>query len=534
MLFSASHLMEQDNDDVKFSLCKDNFIDNSNDFDTSKNEEKPTLSTAQKKAMAALMSVFFVVFMAYSNFAPFLPEEAMKRNVRGTVIGVIFSIYPAVMIFGSPAVGMIVSIFLFVGTVLFPLGSIILSMPSFSNIWSYSIQCSESKATNVIPRFGSKMIFHVGLVLLGSSYITFSMVSFTLNTKVFTIGCIIIRFIEGIGASCVLTGFFSITLEYFSDHITKTFALQQYAIGIGSIVGPLLGSLLHRVGGFLLPFSIFGACIYLTIPINIYFISRITKRTNLPKPGRKASIVHLFRIPEILVSALVVVASGSIFGFIYPTLEPAINSELQLTSSTIALLFCAIGISYSFTCIAWGAIVTRWGGGFYYMALGLIFSALMFLLLGPSPLFYPLRMNLALVITSLTLLGVFCAMHLVPTLELMQKGAINFGYADDIDTHGLISGIWSSCMSLGECIGPLYGSALVEFHSFAIGTSIQALICFCVGLLVFGLIGFNIVKETRIPTANEVEAVPCEEEAAVSCGEETISSKEFKDVTSKV
>ncbi|KAG1699847.1 MFS-type transporter SLC18B1 [Nymphon striatum] len=460
MLFSASHLMEQDNDDVKFSLCKDNFIDNSNDFDTSKNEEKPTLSTAQKKAMAALMSVFFVVFMAYSNFAPFLPEEAMKRNVRGTVIGVIFSIYPAVMIFGSPAVGMIVSIFLFVGTVLFPLGSIILSMPSFSNIWSYSIQCSESKATNV--------------------------------------------------------------------------ALQQYAIGIGSIVGPLLGSLLHRVGGFLLPFSIFGACIYLTIPINIYFISRITKRTNLPKPGRKASIVHLFRIPEILVSALVVVASGSIFGFIYPTLEPAINSELQLTSSTIALLFCAIGISYSFTCIAWGAIVTRWGGGFYYMALGLIFSALMFLLLGPSPLFYPLRMNLALVITSLTLLGVFCAMHLVPTLELMQKGAINFGYADDIDTHGLISGIWSSCMSLGECIGPLYGSALVEFHSFAIGTSIQALICFCVGLLVFGLIGFNIVKETRIPTANEVEAVPCEEEAAVSCGEETISSKEFKDVTSKV
>ncbi|KAG1699848.1 MFS-type transporter SLC18B1 [Nymphon striatum] len=427
MLFSASHLMEQDNDDVKFSLCKDNFIDNSNDFDTSKNEEKPTLSTAQKKAMAALMSVFFVVFMAYSNFAPFLPEEAMKRNVRGTVIGVIFSIYPAVMIFGSPAVGMIVSIFLFVGTVLFPLGSIILSMPSFSNIWSYSIQCSESKATNV--------------------------------------------------------------------------ALQQYAIGIGSIVGPLLGSLLHRVGGFLLPFSIFGACIYLTIPINIYFISRITKRTNLPKPGRKASIVHLFRIPEILVSALVVVASGSIFGFIYPTLEPAINSE---------------------------------GGGFYYMALGLIFSALMFLLLGPSPLFYPLRMNLALVITSLTLLGVFCAMHLVPTLELMQKGAINFGYADDIDTHGLISGIWSSCMSLGECIGPLYGSALVEFHSFAIGTSIQALICFCVGLLVFGLIGFNIVKETRIPTANEVEAVPCEEEAAVSCGEETISSKEFKDVTSKV
>ncbi|KAG1699846.1 MFS-type transporter SLC18B1 [Nymphon striatum] len=414
MLFSASHLMEQDNDDVKFSLCKDNFIDNSNDFDTSKNEEKPTLSTAQKKAMAALMSVFFVVFMAYSNFAPFLPEEAMKRNVRGTVIGVIFSIYPAVMIFGSPAVGMIVSIFLFVGTVLFPLGSIILSMPSFSNIWSYSIQCSESKATNV--------------------------------------------------------------------------ALQQYAIGIGSIVGPLLGSLLHRVGGFLLPFSIFGACIYLTIPINIYFISRITKRTNLPKPGRKASIVHLFRIPEILVSALVVVASGSIFGFIYPTLEPAINSEVTPIRECILALFANTHFSK----------------------------------------------NLALVITSLTLLGVFCAMHLVPTLELMQKGAINFGYADDIDTHGLISGIWSSCMSLGECIGPLYGSALVEFHSFAIGTSIQALICFCVGLLVFGLIGFNIVKETRIPTANEVEAVPCEEEAAVSCGEETISSKEFKDVTSKV
>lgn len=62
------------------------------------------------------------------------------------------------------------------------------------------------------------------------------------------------------------------------------------------------------------------------------FVIDMSIGTSLPKKGKKASILQLFRVPEILISALVVIASGSLFGFLNPTLEPAISSEVVILS----------------------------------------------------------------------------------------------------------------------------------------------------------------------------------------------------------
>lgn len=46
--------------------------------------------------------------------------------------------------------------------------------------------------------------------------------------------------------------------------------------------------------------------------------------------GKSASILQLLFVPEVAVSAIVVIGNGSLFGFLNPTLEPAVHQAVRI------------------------------------------------------------------------------------------------------------------------------------------------------------------------------------------------------------
>lgn len=92
-----SSLNEEIDEQDKFSLCGKKF----------------NLTKKQFITITLLSTFFLLASSYYSLLAPFLPSEALKKNVSQTKVGIIFGIFELVIILLSPIFGKYVSKFNF-------------------------------------------------------------------------------------------------------------------------------------------------------------------------------------------------------------------------------------------------------------------------------------------------------------------------------------------------------------------------------------------------------------------------------------
>ena len=64
-----------------------------------------------------------------------------------------------------------------------------------------------------------------------------------------------------------MTPYFGFIPILFPNNIEFVVGLAEIVSGGGFIVGPVLGSLLYNLGGYTIPFYVFGACTLLFAPI---------------------------------------------------------------------------------------------------------------------------------------------------------------------------------------------------------------------------------------------------------------------------
>jgi MFS family permease len=108
------------------------------------------------------------------------------------------------------------------------------------------------------------------------------------------------------------------------------------------------------------------------------------------------------------------------------------------------------------------------------MVVGLILTALGYLLLGPSKL---LGLEPALWCSTLAMfvIGLAYSMAFIPTFESILLAVTDDGVSDDVTTYSLVSGLWSSFNSLGEVLGAGLGGLLMDFLDFRTGADIMVL-----------------------------------------------------------
>ncbi|KAK9738924.1 Major Facilitator Superfamily [Popillia japonica] len=314
----------------------------------------------------------------------------------------------------------------------------------------------------LLPRFGVKITFIFGIITSGICSIMFGSLQFVNDSTAFTVLSFVIRGTEALGASAYSTAGYVLIINIFPKNGGVVRGILETFVGLGMSVGPAIGGLLFAVGGFGLPFYVVGMISILMAPLNLYVLPSSEDYKLEVKAG---SFKNILKLPSVIITCLVVIVVSATWGFLDPTLEPHLR-KFNLSAGNMGLIFLLLSAMYGIFSPVWGFISDKITNYWYLMSMGLFFNSFSLLFLGPSPVLPFLEQTIFLNILSLSALGIFVAMAVIPTYQGILDSALNGGFCDDLGTHSVVAGLWSSAYSLGEMLGPAVGGVMLQHWGF--------------------------------------------------------------------
>ena len=115
--------------------------------------------------------------------------------------------------------------------------------------------------------------------------------------------------------------------------------------------------------------------------------------------------------------------------------------------------------------------------------LGVTIITVAFFFLGPAP-FLGLPTLMPVCVATLVLHGCANGSVLVSSFCISQNEAIANGFSNNINTCGLVSGLWSSTFAFGAFVGPSAAGILLDHFGFPWAT--MFIVCFGLFFLVAG------------------------------------------------
>ncbi|KAK8389711.1 hypothetical protein O3P69_009007 [Scylla paramamosain] len=401
-----------------------------------RSRRRPSFRRFTRKQLLTLCSMLAVVitsFASLSVMAPFLPRQMARMELSKTVCGMIFSIYPCMMVLASPVIG------------------------------------------KLMPLFESRVVYLLGITLAGVANMLFGLVGFIDGVSVFLAVSIVLRVLAALGTSCFLTIIYALVPIVFPDDVNVVTGMLETVIGMGMCLGPALGMWLYSMGGFPMPFFGLGAIILLTMIINCFTFpdDELLIVSNHGTGGVLSVVSH----PRVGLSLFILCVTGACLSTLFPTLQPHMH-KLGVSTRGVCMIYLVLSAMYAVSAPLVGLAIDRYGGMDTFMLLGLLLTALSLILIGNSPLLPPPPSHQELYvqdIIGMVVFGVSSAMCIVPTFSSIIKAAASTGEVD-MGTYSIIGGIWSSAYSLGEVLGPLGAGLLAEHTTFASTTTVIALI----------------------------------------------------------
>ncbi|XP_031570582.1 MFS-type transporter SLC18B1-like [Actinia tenebrosa] len=384
----------------------------------------------QKLTIVCLAVVYFATCAAFSVLSPFFPKEAANKGASGTVIGLIFGVYSLVSFLVSPLIGVI------------------------------------------IPKVGARFTITCGLLLMGGSESLFGFVDSMQPGTIYITFCFILRIVSAIGGSMADVAIFAIVAGAFPKNLGAVMGAMETFSGLGFMAGPPLGGALYTYGGFKVPFLTLGGLVLLTLPLVLCVLPMPDESSS--EQRESGSLLAVLKIPGILVLASCILLSGVVLGFLDPTLSPHM-AEFGLNASKIGLMFLLIGAVYAISAPFVGWIGDKTGRTRILIVIGVLLGVLGYLGLGPTPLisFLPQK-KVWMAAIALMILGLSYSFYLVPVMPDMMATALEHGLPDDIRTHGVLSGIFGSLISIGAFLGPTIGGTMNHYLGFNWSATILA------------------------------------------------------------
>uniref|UniRef100_T1J6T3 Major facilitator superfamily (MFS) profile domain-containing protein n=1 Tax=Strigamia maritima TaxID=126957 RepID=T1J6T3_STRMM len=268
----------------------------------------------------------------------------------------------------------------------------------------------------------------------------------------------IIRIVEALGQSAYLTAAYATVAREFPENIATTFSLLETVFAVGMIMGPAAGGFMYEIGGYVTPFAVTG---------------------NDPK-SRPISLLKLLSIPAIAIYYYSVTAVAFSLGFTHALLQPHLEQQFNTSTSTTGLIFMVSGGTYALSSYPWGILAEKGVDPKLICTTGGIILAGSFIFIGPAP-FFPIKQELWLLVLSLVLHGVGSGAEYVSAFLDSSKEALSHGFPDNIETYGLVSGLWISGLSLGSFLGPTLSGCIkfciISIFFKAISSSYDNMCC---------------------------------------------------------
>ncbi|KXJ18871.1 MFS-type transporter SLC18B1 [Exaiptasia diaphana] len=323
--------------------------------------------------------VFFMTWCCAAMWAPFFPGEAAERGVSSTEVGFIFGTYS--------------------------LGAVVASL---------------IYGPFVIPRTGPNYVLVAGLFLNGVINLMCGFGDIIEDHVPFTIFFFIMRAVGSLGGAACETSIVVILTQEFPGHLPIIMGFLEIAAGLGFTAGPVIGGMLHALGGFRLPMLAVGVTMLLFVPM----IWILLPRKDYSTKGNDSSRIQLFKqmvgIPGILIMCLCAFLCMASLTFLDPTLQNHAE-KFGMDSRDVALLFLSLAAPFIFTSPVAGFILSKKSWGKTFIVIGLFGNAISLLFCAPAPFltsFVPERTVWVLVL-SLVAVGFYNGLYLVPVLPEM-------------------------------------------------------------------------------------------------------------------
>ena len=152
---------------------------------------------------------------------------------------------------------------------------------------------------------------------------------------------------------------------------------------------------------------------------------------------------------EVIMNSLVIIFTSTANTFFYPTLEKHLEAINIVDVETIALQFFLGSSVYVISTLIIGRYLHKIRYQFGVELIGLCFTILSLLVIGPSEFLSFLKPGLLNTSMGMILIGLGCAFGLIPSFECYYRSSIKFGLKDSAQTYGYVAGLWSSMFSLG-------------------------------------------------------------------------------------
>ncbi|XP_066598482.1 MFS-type transporter SLC18B1-like [Prorops nasuta] len=368
--------------------------------------------------------------------APFYPQEAEKKGASPSEYGLVFGIFELVVFLISPLYG------------------------------------------QHLHRIGPKLLFNGGILTTGTCAIMFGLLDKVDGHYPFIILSFLIRIVEALGNAAFLTASFAIIAKEFPDNVATTFASLETFFGLGLIVGPTVGGALYQIGGYTTPFAVLGSALFLAAVMTVFILP---VHDDLDSDTHNSGgFAKVMKIPGVMVATASIIATSMSIGFLQATLEPHLR-QFHLSPVVLGLMFVINGGTYAITAPVWGWMCDKYVHPKVATTAGCLLVMIGFSLIGPAP-FIPIPTIIWVTICGLVIHGLGMSAQLVASFTDALRTSISYGFPNNLETYGLISGLWTSTFALGAFIGPSVAGILLDNIGFRNASLFIVFLHFLVGV----------------------------------------------------
>jgi len=343
-----------------------------------------------------------------------------------------------------------------------------------------------------LNQIGTKRLFNGGIFAAGTAVILFGLLDRVNGHALFISLAFAVRIVEALGTAAFFTASFTITAKEFPNNISTTFASLETFFGLGLIGGPMIGAILYSIGGYFLPFISLGLLLFVVAFLTMCILPK--NNDNCPSNQATVKMSSIIKIPGVMVNSLSIIATSISVGFLGATLEPHLR-QFELSPVWLGTVFIINGAVYACTAPFWGWMIDKCLHPKVSALIGSTLIAGAFCLIGPTS-FLPIESRLSTIMCGLLLHGLGIASILVASFTDALRTTIKCGLPDNIETYGLISGLWTSAFALGAFVGPSVSGALFDSVGFRKAT---IFVISCHTLVAFILILFLLLERTPKP-----------------------------------